>query len=556
MYRDHAENIESLNIMELPINTNTNYPLQNKNRKTVSFKGPFPFYTTSGFMNLAQNNAAFSTGVVDIFGMVAPRTAIDSNRNEHAGVETFRREIMGTIVNNVSPGFLALGIAALMHPVMKVNAKIWANSETADLLKEAWSSTENNELKTENYVKNVFSRIKGLEGSEWKSYTEEKWKSLPEKIKNEYGNPVEEMVKLINNKNLSKTDYNRSIEKVQNAIGTTVKSRKNINVSWNDTTKKPLETSIEHLIRDMRDVGEHIFIKSKTPEAIDTAISKLKKVNFTKSFGALAVLCTVDFVTQYVNRKMTSKKTGKKGFVGYKDFENGDCELKDSNKKRNLNIAKAVGVAALIGLNAVFIGRKNLVRKLEFKNAYANLNQIRLLFSSAVAGRIVASDDGNELRETCTRDFFSYFNWLVLGDFVTKGAIWFSDKDRSLINFNKISKDDLEKIKNPFKKFWRWSQDISIKTHSEVLDLERSGTINSTEKAAKLKVLNKSIGAGLVYSTIVLGIGIPVLNILLTNKKRNQELAAQKLNITPIAVKNKLTNKNNVNDQLFSAFIK
>ncbi|MDD3013349.1 MAG: hypothetical protein PHC34_06560 [Candidatus Gastranaerophilales bacterium] len=553
MYRDHEEYIESLNLMDLTIKANCNiynYSLQKKDNGNVSFKSNLG--CVSGFMNLAQNNAAFSTGVVDIAGMVAPRTAIDAQRNEHAGAETFRREIMGTLVNNVAPGIFALGIAAAMKPFMKMQTTIWANSETMDLLKEAWDKSGD----TKEYVKNVLSGVKGLDGDKWTDLkmSVEKQDILINKmtdlIKINRDTVSEKgIIAQLKSKIKTYNDIKKGRKEVEALIGEQIKARNNIKISLNGSTKEPLETSLEHLVRDMRDMGEHIFTKAVNKGInIDTAISRLKKVNVTKSAGTLGILCVVDFCVQYVNRKITNKKTGKKGFVGYKDFENGDCELKDSNRKRNLNIGKALGVAALVGLNAVFIGRKNLVKKLEFKNAFANLNQIRLLFSAAVAGRIVAADDSNELRETSTRDFFSYFNWLVLGGIVAKGVAGKSDS--TLLN----NKDEGYKDRKGLDKICHWIQDISIKSHSEVLDIN-SGKLNNEVKV-KLGILNKSIGAGLVYSTIVLGIGIPILNILLTNKKRDEELAALKLNTAPVLVKNKYTYKEKLNNQLFAAFIK
>jgi len=536
-------------LVKTNLNINNN-SLQKKNRNNVSFNCGAGF--VSGFMNLAQNNAAFSTGVVDVVGMVVPRTAIDAQRNKHASTETFRRESMGTLTNNILPGFFAFGIAAAMQPFMKIQTKVWANSETMDLLKEAWDKSENN---TQKYVKNVLHGIEGLDGEKWNSLTNmsaEKRDKLVKKMTD----LIEVEPDTTSNKGImakikSYKEAKKGLKEVESLIGEEIKARNNIKVSWNDSTKKPLETSLEHLVRDIRDMGKHVFTQTVNKEiSIDTAISRLKKVNITKSAGTLGILCAVDFGVQYINRKITNKKTGKKGFVGYKDFENGDCELKDSERKRNLNIGKLIGVAALVGLNAVFIGRKNLLKKLEFKNAFANLNQIRLLYSTTVAGRIIASDDSNELRETCTRDFFSYLNWLVLGDFVTKSIA--GKLDPTLLN----NKDKEYKDRKGFDKVCHWVQDVSIKTHSEVLDIA-SGELNGDIKT-KHSSLNKAIGAGLVYSTLVLGIGIPVLNMILTNKKRDEELAARNLTATtaPRSTNNTLTTKNKVNNQLFAAFVK
>jgi len=498
-------------------------------------------------------NPAFSTGLTDVVGMVTPRTAIDAHRNKFAAIETFRREISGTINNNVLPGFVAFAVAAAIQPAMKVKTTIWANSETMDVLNAAWDSAKDeNGKKTEDYVRKVFCSIEGRDGEKWNKFSQENWDELLNKIKDDKNihltDPVKKMTELIKNPDLSRKQVKEGLKEVQDSIGAVIKAREDIKVN---VDKKELNTTLEYLVRDTRDMGVHVFNKYAGKESgmtINKAISRLKTSNKIKAAIPLAILCTLDFSTQYLNRKKTNKDTGRKGFVGYADFGHNDCEVKDPKEKEKLKLRKLMGLGALVGLNLLFMGKK-----LEFKNIYPSLDQIKLLYSTTVAGRIVASDDKNELRETCTRDFFSYLNWLVLGNFVTKGIVWSKDTNKSMFNFGtrkdkQITYKSIHDETNPLRRFWDWSHGTSIKTHSEILDMERSKTIDAVSKAKKLKLLNTAIGAGLVYSTVMLGIGVPILNMYLTNKKRTQELAAQKL--TQNNTNSDIKSSNNLNSKI------
>jgi hypothetical protein len=125
---------------------------------------------------------------------------------------------------------------------------------------------------------------------------------------------------------------------------------------------------------------------------------------------------------------------------------------------------------------------------------------------------------------------------LVLGTLVTKGVAHGFDK--SLINVTK------EGSKN----FFKWLTHSSLKTRDEVLceALKKQGIqtvkdgkaipfkklIKHADKATKKKLfaLNMSQIAGYLYSGLVLGVGVPKLNIYMTNKseaKRKAKLAAQ-----------------------------
>ncbi len=151
-----------------------------------------------------------------------------------------------------------------------------------------------------------------------------------------------------------------------------------------------------------------------------------------------------------------------------------------------------------------------------------------------IASRLLASRDKDELRESAVKDSLGFMNLLVLGALVTKGIA--NACDKSLIN---VTKDGS-------KNFFKWLTNSSLKTRDEVLlsALKKQGIetvkdgkaipfkelVKYADKATKgkLRVLSIAQLAGYIYSGVVLGIGVPKLNIYMTNKseaKRKARLA-------------------------------
>lgn len=536
----------------------------------ISFKNGYALSPVSHFMNLAANSDTFNTTVLDMVGMVIPRTLIDAKRNEHAKLETFRREIMGTVTNCLTPGLVAFSVGIMVYPFLKMKTTLLANDETIDVLEEAWKNAEGTgREKTKNYVKNVLNGVEGLEG-------EQKWNILNGELNSEKAEKdiLSKMVDLIENKKdkenivsrivnvIKKSDEKKALEAVENSIGQLIQARNTVKVTVGD---KKAETNLGHLLRDIRDVGEHIF-KKFDGDNLKTAIQKTKKLNNVKALTALGLIGAIDLAVQFVNRHMTAQKTGKKGFVGYKDYKDCDVAENDPKKKRNLLIKKglamlALGILAKKTINLDYKkGLTENLKKLQFQKMFPTMNQIKILYTATVAGRLLAAEDSNEFRESVTRDFFSYINWLVLGNVVTKAIVW--NKDKEMINISKPIEEKIQegsfydKAKNKSKRFFDWINNTSVKTHHEVIDMSNIKE-NNLEKYSeeviknKIKLLNKATGAGLLYSTIMLGIGIPVINIFLTDKRRKEELAAKQNESCKTVIPEK-----KYDNQLFAAFIK
>ena len=82
--------------------------------------------------------------------------------------------------------------------------------------------------------------------------------------------------------------------------------------------------------------------------------------------------------------------------------------------------------------------------QLSWPKAVTSGNVIKTVYASTLIGRFLASDNKRELKETVTRDYFGFLNWLVLGGFAAKGVANLLDKKQeNLFNITKKGKIDI-----------------------------------------------------------------------------------------------------------------
>ena len=264
-----------------------------------------------------------------------------------------------------------------------------------------------------------------------------------------------------------------------------------------------MNSALSHILRDTYDMGKDVFTNKSIN--IDAAIAKIKRVNKIKIFGALSLASILGLTNQYINRKLTEKRTGKKGFVGDVDYQERKKPIQNRDKKGLLLkkfLASAGMVAMTIGVMRVK-SPKDFIRKLQFTGPVSSGNAIKTVYASTIVGRFLAADSNTELRESVTRDYFGFLNWLVLGGFAAKGIANLLDKKQeNLFNINKEGKG----IKH-------WLNDITLKTHAEIAAKGKDFARKNIWK------LNTAHIAGLAYSALALGVLLPVINIYMTNKK-------------------------------------
>ncbi len=475
----------------------------------INFKGTLDAPITAALRTLDKNPMANAVGI-DLIAMVGPRTYVDTkDRNKYAGAETFFREFTGTLTVCLSASYIAKWIASGLNRTVdskhNINTESWFSKDSIAFLREAHRNTKS----TKEYVSNVINSLPDIKEpsayvneNRWNNY---KWNNLKYKNIHTKINSKEDLINavsdIIEEKHLTEKDRKKLI-KILDLKATNLISSDSANIQING---KKLSTSLSNLLRDTIDMGRDVF--SKPINEQELYINKILKINKTKSVGALALASGLGLVNQYINRKITEKRTGTKGFVGDVDYKSKIAKKESSkdNSKKFLfeKFAASAGMAAMaIGVMRVK-SPKDFMKKLEFTGPVNSGNVIKTVYASTLIGRFLASQNKDELRETVTRDYLGFLNWLVLGGFAAKAVANLLDKNRqNLFKGNTKGKG----IKN-------WLNNISLKSHNEIAA--------KGENFAKKNMwkLNTAHTAGLAYSTIALGILLPKLNIWVTKRK-------------------------------------
>lgn len=520
-------------------------------------------------MRYLATNQAVGANSVDLASMVAPRSINDTvRRGPLAGLETFRREIMGTVNDSLLGGYgMAAGalIAALMGMNgkfgVKVN-KILAAPETVNILAQNKTKQLKENKSQLDYLRSIFREIKVFNPS-LATADEEGFVRLSEETVEKVSRTMDRVI------SDEATDYRKwsnikspdSIHVVKNIIlgenggesrivltshdGKHVSETKlvtlledtfNLSKAFN---KKTVKAAFEEQIRDNKSILENKFIKN------------FRKFGKTKSLAGFAIASAVGLSVQPINMYLTKKKTGSDGFVGV------EGRSKDTSKSfLGLKLASTAGFLGVVlsTLNPEVNGWKkvlphNFMKKMAFKGFWPTVNQLKGVYGITIISRLMSSRDKDELRESLTKDLCGFLSWLVLGDIVNR--LTAEALDNSVMNRTK----DIAK-----KGLWGRAFNSTLKTRDEILveTLAKQGvavnkevngkvvakTFKEMEKdlnglkneavrkmtKKRLCTLNKAQFAGYAFSCLVLGLGIPNLNIYITNKldkKHKAEAAKQ-----------------------------
>ncbi len=523
-------------------------------------------------MRYLATNQAVGANSVDLASMVAPRTINDSvRRGPLAGIETFRREIMGTVNDSLLGGYgMAAGalIAALMGIQGKFGVsanKILAAPETVNILAENKThQIKGNESQYE-YLRNIFKDIKVFNPSSENADIEGFVKLSDETV----DKVSKTMDKVISDTTIDYSKWNSkksadSIHVVKNMIIGEVGGESKVILTSLDG-KHTSETKLATLLEDTFNLSK-AFNKKNVMKAFEEQINSNKSIfenrfikNFAKfgkvkSLAGFAIASAVGLSVQPINMYLTKKKTGTDGFVGV------EGRTKDNSKTfLGLKLASTAGFLGMVmsTLNPEINGLKkvlphNFMKKMAFKGFWPTVNQLKGVYGITIISRLMSSRDKDELRESLTKDFCGYLSWLVLGDIVNRLVA--EKLNNSVMNRTKA-------VEN--KGFWSRAFNSTLKTRDEILveTLAKNGISTNKEvdgktiaktfkemmqdlngikneavkKAAKkrLSTLNKAQFAGYAFSCIVLGLGIPNLNIYITNKldkKHKAEINKQKEN--------------------------
>ncbi len=518
--------------------------LEKNEKQNPQFKGA----VDTAMRYLATNQAVGANGV-DLAFMVTPRTASDTiRRGPVAGLETGRREMSGTVNHSligVYGGVAGALVAVAMGIDRKFKTKVnsmMAAPETVNILAE--NRAKNMDSQKE-YLRETFNNLKAFNPASQLA-DENGYIKLSKLSKESIDEFVEIMNSAINDKSVDfkkwsfkgdpeflKVLANKITEKtgaqskytLESTVNEKLKSNTNLNTVLEDIFRlsrafnKPKVTeAFRQQIKDGKDIADNEFVKRFT------------RFGKRKSIAGFLIASGIGMSIQPINMYLTKKKTGQDGFVGV------EGRTKDKSAKfKALKVGTSAAFFAMV-LATLQTGLKGFMNKMAFTGFWPTISQLKGIYGVTIISRFMSARDTDELREAATKDTLGFLSWLVLGDFVNK--IVAEKWDTSVMNRTKEVAD---------KGFWNRVFNSSLKTRDEVViealannniktTKEEYGKIvplkfkellnelNKLPKSVKapikkrLFVLNCAQGAGYFFSGTILGLGIPNLNIYITNK--------------------------------------
>lgn len=519
-----------------------NPPLRFGSGRDISFGGPVE-NAFQVFWKFLDTNKAWGANAVDIGAMVLPRTLVDFTRGPAAGTETMRREMSGT-TNHTLIGTYGLIAAGLLgygldktFPGVKVN-KMFISNDNIDIMAKLWSKHFNREKEDlDGYLKNITDRIRGF-NPDTKKRTG--WIGL--------GESKSKVVEVLKDELTKNTKLNKDTKAYIKALiirDTGAESKFTIESGLErlDTKALSLDTLIDDIYKFARAAKSPKVLETFKVQnlADNTFIKRLKSLNTQTALLGLGMAVLAGICVQPFNMYLTKKKTGKSGFVG--------VEGREQDNSAGFKILKSAA-AVTFALGALgTIGKKSgdIFNKLQFKGFTPTIEQFKLVYGLTIMSRLLSARDKNELRETSIKDTLGFLNWLVFGGFVAKlAALGFEKITKyKLINYNEKSNG---------KGWFNWITRSAIKTRDEILHTDLKSVGKETFKnarafsfkkllrlakehapQAKTKIMYINIAQliGYLYAGLILGRGIPKLNIAITNAvegKKKNNTSTQQLN--------------------------
>lgn len=520
------------------------YIQQNKQKQQSQprFTGA-PETAATLLLRFLDTNQAIGANSVDLCSMVIPRTVYDFHkRGADAGVETARRESMGTINHSLVGVYGTLGgmlVASALNRRFKNDNlrvdKLFADNATTDILARYRLNSLRKEPKPEvsnvkSYLNEVFDNLKvynpankdavdgwvGIKGKERDLVIEK----LEDLLKNGKKDQIDkDSLNYIKNLLVSSTGGEKQVKleffkdgklekKATNNLSTFIENLHNV-------SKVYMKKDIEEIFKNSVDIDSNAFVNA------------LKSMNLKRSVIGLGIATAIGVSTQPINKYLTFKKTGQTGFVG--------VEGREEDHSTKFKIMKTVAGILLAGaaISTITTKPSEFLSKIQFKGMLPTVDQLKLVYGMTIGSRLLAARDKDELRESAIKDSLGFLNLLVLGALVAKGSAKLLDKSKSLITLKP----------NSGKGFVNWLKNSTLRNRDEVLltELKAHGkevikdgkalTFKELMKLAetlptdvqkslkgKLRVLNLSQAIGYLYSGLVLGVGVPALNAHMTAK--------------------------------------
>ena len=538
----------------------------------------------TGGLRFFETNQAWGANAVDLGSMVIPRTWTDmKKRGIQAGTETGIRESCGTFNHSMiglygtAAGFF---LAKSFNNKFGIKAdKIFADNNaisimTKDLdevVKEHLDEGKEITVKDGNFTR-LAPEIKqkyAQKITEKISTFNNGYRSIADTEKSDVAKTIEEVMSKaeeIKGIKLSKSEkkeavnfFNEKIDYLTSLISESTGGKERAKLA-NDKKESfgTLNTTVKNIVNVSRTfVQDKVIDTFKNTQNINdnVFVKGLKTLNLKRSAFGLGFAALFGMSVQPLNRLYTKKRTGNDGFVG--------VQGRKKDKSKSFAVMKTIAGLMLgtFALSTITTKPSKFLSKLQFKGKTPTINQLKFIYGMTIMSRLFVARDKDELRESAIKDTLGFLNLLVIGSLVTKAAVMAMGKGKNLLNTD-------EKSTNVFKRFIN----STVKTKDEVLI---EGLINGTQKAEKkttasgkalsfsdlmrklpkeatatrkkLWILNAAQVIGYAYSALVLGIGIPRLNIYMTNKREARNAA--KL----AAENNSFDEKNNINNDFLKS---
>lgn len=504
-------------------------------------------------------NQGVGANLTDFSFMVAPRTLTDAKRNPSACAETARREGSGTCNHSLVGVYGAVGggaAAGAMGMKKKFNVeanKIFAAPETLNVLAEYKANQIKNNQSQVDYLKETLRNLKAFNPNAADA-DKDGYIKLSESTINEISAMLD---RSINNLDFDtwkkKTTINSKNTVINKIIADTGAESKFILESADAKIKS--ETKLETLLEDIFKVSNAFNskeVKKSFEEQVQNGkgiqdnafIKKFTKFAKIKSATGFAIATGIGMSIQPINIYLTKKKTGSDGFVG--------VEGRSKDKSTEFKLMKTAAAAGFLGLTLATLGTaspKKFMEKMAFKGFMPTISQLKGIYGLTIISRLFATRDKDELRESLTKDLLGFVSWLILGDVVNKFVA--EGLDKSVMNrtkdvdgkglFNRVFHSTLktrdEVLVETLSKngVATVKEDGVAKTFKEMIkDLDKIADEQVKKLAKKrLRTLNWAQAAGYAFSGLVLGLGIPNLNIYITNaldKKRKAKALEVEMN--------------------------
>lgn len=431
-----------------------------------------------------------------------------------AGLEAFRRESSGLLINCILPGFFVMGAAALFNKgVMGKGSNLitnWSDRETLETLKGFYKGKG-----ADNYtdmLKNMFLDLKGADGTE----IDKAFADIYGKDAKAFDDIFKKLGELADADKLDK----KALKHAVSSIIEKTHISENIKFTTNNSKNKYFGNSLEALLKNTVEVL-HDTKKVGIDSAEDFAkyISKAKNLVKLKSIGGMAITIPLALAAQPINRWITHKSAGgKKGAPIYNDDKE---RILSKEEKQQLLKQKFISIGSMLGLSWLSMMKMPSMSMIEFKKFFPSMDQARLVSTATFASRMAASEDFNDLRESTVRDLATFSSFYFLGDYAAKGIaslIEWINKDKGIKLINDLK--PLDEGANILQKAWHWTKHTALKSTDEL----------ATQQAKNLRSVCQL--GNIAFSLVSLGIFIPLINRIQTNKKEQERIANAKSNGT------------------------